>query len=67
MFKEQDGKCFICKQHNKKLMVDHNHQTGEIRKLLCSSCNFTYGLVKEDPFIIQNLLNYALIYRSPGG
>jgi hypothetical protein len=41
MLAAQDGKCAICRNPPKKyrLAVDHNHQTGQVRKLLCSGCN----------------------------
>src|SRR5512133_1732010 len=38
----QGGKCYICRIATGKaraLAVDHNHETGEIRGLLCLTCN----------------------------
>ena len=37
----QDGRCAICKRlpFKYKLAVDHNHETGTVRKLLCNVCN----------------------------
>ena len=49
IFKKQNGKCAICGSEEKtldgltrkikKLGIDHNHKTKEIRGLLCNSCN----------------------------
>ena len=60
MLSDQDGVCAICKQSdpNKALSVDHNHQTGEVRKLLCSSCNFAIAHAKEDPEILRACIAY---------
>jgi len=38
--------------------VDHNHETKQIRDLLCKRCNTSLGLLKEDQKRIQNMLNY---------
>ena len=47
MDKRQDGKCAICREPEKRknfvLAVDHNHETKEVRGLLCSSCNPKLG------------------------
>lgn len=50
MFLEQDGKCFLCGEaplDGVNLAVDHNHETGEVRKLLCLSCNAALGNVER--------------------
>lgn len=50
-FDNQNGSCAICKikQEDLKmaLAVDHNHETGQIRGLLCSSCNLAIGNLKD--------------------
>lgn len=66
MLSAQNGVCAICKQPEsslrrgtfKSLDVDHNHATGAVRGLLCSACNASLGLLREDPIRIQALLDY---------
>lgn len=46
MLEKQDGVCFICNKSNTNgyhLCVDHDHKTGEIRGLLCITCNRNLG------------------------
>lgn len=57
MFDKQDGKCLIC-NNNDKLFVDHNHLNGEIRGLLCNTCNGGIGYLKEDINILLNSIKY---------
>ncbi len=55
---EQDGRCAICGQPEtvsntpkgtiSSLSVDHDHQTGRVRGLLCHRCNVAIGLLHED-------------------
>ena len=68
MSKLQNHKCLICGRHKsefkKCLCVDHNHDTGKIRGLLCSNCNMALGLLKDDINIIKNMVDYVLKYDS---
>ena len=60
MFEKQDGVCAICdgiNSNDKRLFVDHNHETGEIRGLLCTRCNLNLGVI-EKPGYLSKLLEY---------
>ena len=54
---DQESLCAICGQH-KKLNVDHNHQTGRVRGLLCIGCNGGLGFFSEDIRILVNAIEY---------
>lgn len=47
MVEQQGGKCGIC-GGEEPLCVDHDHDTGAIRGLLCSRCNRAIGLLGDD-------------------
>jgi len=66
LLEEQNGCCALCGVHhsqlNKRLCVDHNHVTGVVRGLLCSSCNFALGLLKVDTVgvaLLKNCIAYV--------
>ena len=67
MLADQDGTCAICNKKNKmkkskkdayQLSVDHNHDTGEIRGLLCMNCNFGIGNFKDSIEILKEAIKY---------
>lgn len=68
MFEQQKGLCVLCgksetKTHPKtgvlfRLSVDHNHSTGQIRKLLCSRCNLFVGQVENNLDLIKSIIKY---------
>lgn len=62
MLKEQDYVCAICGggQINNyvNFSVDHCHNTGKVRGLLCQTCNQGLGLFKENIITIQNAIKY---------
>ena len=62
LLKSQNGMCAICKTSDgKPLCVDHNHESGLLRGLLCNKCNMALGLLKVDKNsdILINALNYT--------
>ena len=71
MFSDQEGKCLICGQPEtclyrdqiRSLAVDHNHETGQVRGLLCNGCNNGLGRFKDDP----SLLRLAAAYLESFG
>jgi hypothetical protein len=60
MYDSQHGLCYICQQPCETLGVDHNHNTNEIRKLLCNSCNLGLGLFKENKEFLKSAINYLI-------
>ncbi len=63
----QNGVCAICQQEcstKRSLAVDHDHQTGQVRALLCRDCNITIGLMKEDAARLRAAADYIEKYNS---
>lgn len=59
MVKEQDGKCAICgKIPENWLVVDHNHLTGKVRKLLCPLCNIVLGQANDNIDLLNKMIEY---------
>lgn len=59
MFEKQMGLCAIChKPDNIRLAVDHDHDTGKVRGLLCKRCNMGIGLLNDDPDIVTSAALY---------
>lgn len=59
MFEAQGGKCALCLQvPTSTLHVDHCHETGRIRSLLCSHCNKLLGIVERYSGLIEQMRNY---------
>jgi len=51
LYEFQGGKCALCQRatgKTKRLAVDHDHQTGEIRGLLCGTCNKIVGHARDE-------------------
>jgi len=65
----QDGKCAICKSEDPGgrytvLNVDHDHNTGEVRGLLCLRCNHVLGYVNDDIEILKTAIDYLSTRKS---
>lgn len=54
--------CALCgktqEEEKSALCVDHNHETGQIRDLLCRVCNRALGLFKDDPQLLIRAAEY---------
>lgn len=65
---EQEGKCAICKDALPDLLtydnrrrgyaIDHNHNTGEFRGILCIMCNTLLGMANDDTDVLQKAVEY---------
>ena len=62
MFEVQSGCCAICNVHQSKLdlrlAVDHDHETGKIRGLVCRDCNFFLGHLEKNYSLLSRALEY---------
>lgn len=56
---KQNGVCAICGEPDKqRLAVDHNHETGVVRGLLCRLCNLGLGHFKDRPGVLTKAAKY---------
>lgn len=62
MVEDQQGRCAICKRHRSEfkqnLSVDHNHETGKVRGLLCAACNRGIGLMGDSADMMRAGADY---------
>lgn len=54
----QDSKCLICQELLEKYHIDHCHDTGRIRGILCGKCNMGLGLFKDSPELLSRAVKY---------
>lgn len=73
MFVQQNYACKICLvpfelqaqvSRTKLPYVDHNHKTGQVRGLLCSTCNAMLGMAKDNPILIQAAIEYLAQFTT---
>lgn len=63
-FAEQKGTCAICKAPHRKLGIDHDHRTGEIRGLLCRKCNSGIGMLGDSFQLLLRAASYLRNYLT---
>ena len=73
MVEERNNLCDVCgnppsesntRAHwNKKLCIDHNHDTGRVRGLLCNDCNLAVGYGKT-PDILERAAKYLRFHNG---
>ena len=67
MEEKQNHLCAICGQPEKHfgcLSMDHDHETGENRELLCSRCNPALGLFNDDPELLLRAAEYLVRHKE---
>ena len=63
----QGGCCAICGTSDnggKSFAVDHDHSTGEVRGLLCDSCNRAIGMLGDSTEVLQNAIDYLKEHKT---
>ena len=60
LWARSNGLCAICRneQRSQRLVVDHNHVTGEVRGLLCRGCNMGIGNLGDHSEWLARGANY---------
>lgn len=61
LLQKQGGVCAICKGQcptGWRLAVDHSHETGKVRGLLCLQCNTALGQFKDSPELLAHAIKY---------
>jgi hypothetical protein len=68
IYDDQDGRCAICNEpglppasgHGAKvtLHVDHDHESGMVRGLLCNMCNVGLGRFRDNPELVFKAADY---------
>ena len=62
MHAAQSGRCAICGDPAQHL--DHDHDTGATRQLLCQRCNHGLGLCRNDPGLLHTAALYVEGHRE---
>ena len=66
MWEEQDGRCASCGKPFIELSdahIDHDHETNELRGLLCKKCNFGISFFDDDPKLLSKAIKYLKKYN----
>ena len=64
---KQNNLCAICEQPEKHfgcLSMDHDHESGKNRELLCSRCNPALGLFNDDPELLVRAAEYLIRHKE---
>lgn len=59
--RQSDGACAIChrgESRDRRLSLDHDHKTGQIRGFLCSRCNLLLGGAGDNPDLLEQAAQY---------
>lgn len=60
--------CCICGEApEEKLRIDHCHATGQVRGVLCGTCNSGLGFFKDNPKVLRMAAAYVELFQAPPG
>lgn len=66
MLEDQSGGCAIChgqSSDGRRLSVDHCHESGQVRGLLCNQCNYGLGQFRDRPDLLESAARYLRFIR----
>jgi hypothetical protein len=68
LFDSQGGKCACCSQDHtlfkRRLHVDHDHSTGQVRGLLCTECNPGLGYFQDSVERLEMAIKYLSKFKK---
>jgi hypothetical protein len=72
MLESQGNACAICSTQDptvgrrevKRFSVDHDHDTGKVRGLLCHKCNGVLGLADEKIDVLESAISYLKLHKQ---
>lgn len=76
LLEKQNNRCAICKTTDPKgrksgrggavevFYVDHDHETGNVRGLLCNICNRTIGYIGENSGVLEEMIKYLEQHKT---
>ena len=62
--KDQNSCCKICNRIMESPHIDHDHETNQVRDLLCRTCNLGIGHLQDDVLIVERALEYLKKWKS---
>lgn len=69
LFASQGRRCAICRRkpdsHKRSFPVDHCHDTGQVRGILCGACNTALGLANDSTEVLHAMIGY--LHRAQQG
>lgn len=64
MVEQQGDQCAICRRtFTAEPHIDHDHVTGQVRALLCTTCNTGLGAFLDNPDLLQAAIDYLALHR----
>lgn len=65
MLEQQQNLCVLCdKPLGEKYAVDHDHDSGKVRALLCGPCNSKLGVLEKNPAWVAAAIRYINTYKG---
>ncbi len=72
LLNHQESKCAICRKlptakingRIKRLAIDHCHETGKVRGLLCHECNAGLGMFGDNWMLLDNAIEYLSYWHG---
>ncbi len=69
LWEDNQGRCGVCFRSfngtTVRYAVDHDHETGTVRGLLCRNCNTALGMMRDDVAVAEGAYRYLKYFKQP--